>query len=198
MPPGAAMLGKEAWYMTTYLDSIMRGTEACSGAWGLDHARRLLALVDRIADGRSYDTELIRIAAYIHDWGAYAPHAIRGVDHAERSAALVRDADLVGIDPQVRERVAYVVGRHHTAQAGDPWEAVLLADADAIDMVGAVGVARAFSSSPKDLPGGLATLRRRLDAVRARLILEQSRRIAEPRMAIVDRFLADYELEVGA
>jgi HD superfamily phosphodiesterase len=174
--------------MECLLDQIVRGTAACSGVWGVDHARRLLALVDRIAGGQAYDTELMRLAAYIHDWGAYAPHAVEGTDHAERSAAVVREATLPALDPRTRERLACVVGRHHTAQAGDTVEAVLLADADAIDMVGAVGVARAFSSNPKDLASGLATLRRRLGTVRTRLILEESSRIAAPRVALVERF----------
>ena len=66
-------------------DEIARLTEERGGAWGINHTRRLLKLVERIGAGLAYDQEAIWVAAHLHDWGAYAPWAQKGVDHVERS-----------------------------------------------------------------------------------------------------------------
>ena len=45
----------------------------------------LLQLVAIIGQGLDYDSETVWLAAHLHDWGAYAPFALKGVDHVLRS-----------------------------------------------------------------------------------------------------------------
>jgi hypothetical protein len=54
-------------------DEIVRSTEEYDGAWGPNHSRRLLALVDALANGELHDKDTVWIAAHLHDWGAYRP-----------------------------------------------------------------------------------------------------------------------------
>jgi HD superfamily phosphodiesterase len=74
----------EEW-MNLDKDEIAWLTEQHGGTWGINHTRRLLHLVEEIGKGLTYNAEAIWIAAHLHDWGAYAPWAQKGVDHVERS-----------------------------------------------------------------------------------------------------------------
>ena len=66
-------------------DDIIHLTEKYGGPWGINHTRRLLHLVSVIGEGQQYDSDAVWLAAHLHDWGAYAPWAQDGVDHAVRS-----------------------------------------------------------------------------------------------------------------
>jgi HD superfamily phosphodiesterase len=70
-------------------DQIARMTEEHGGAWGINHTRRLLELVESLAGDEPYDRETIWLAAHLHDWGAYGPWAQTGVDHTRRSLEVV-------------------------------------------------------------------------------------------------------------
>ena len=70
---------------------IARLTEEYGGAWGINHTRRLLHLIEIIGAGQSYDAEVVWLAAHLHDWGAYAPWAQPGVDHVVRSLEVARE-----------------------------------------------------------------------------------------------------------
>src|SRR5512140_2212300 len=60
-------------------------TEQYGGAWGINHTRRLLHLIECIGQGLTYNAEALWVAAHLHDWGAYAPWAQNDTDHALRS-----------------------------------------------------------------------------------------------------------------
>jgi HD superfamily phosphodiesterase len=57
-------------------DEIVRLTAEYGGQWGLNHARRILQLIAILGEGRTYETDVVWIAAHLHDWGAYPPWAV--------------------------------------------------------------------------------------------------------------------------
>lgn len=112
-----------------------------------DHILRVLALSERIAAAEGADLGIVRTAALLHDWGRAEAQA-NGQNHAEVAAARARS---YLVDAGVPEgRVAAVVHailahRFRVAPAPQTLEAQVLFDADKLDAIGAIGVARAFA-----------------------------------------------------
>ena len=114
-------------------------------AHGFDHVLRVLALAERIGQAEGADMEVVRVAALLHDL-ARAETAGTGHCHAQVGAARAPHI-LNGHLPQRVAAVAHAVEAHRFRRGPAPQtlEAKVLFDADKIDAIGAVGVARAFS-----------------------------------------------------
>jgi uncharacterized protein len=173
-------------------DEIARLTEQYGGAWGINHTRRLLALVSLIGEGLPYDAEVVWLAAHLHDWGGYGPWAQAGVDHVERSLQVV-DAFLAerGCPEDLKASVLECIAGHHgLPDAGSTpdasVEAVLLHDADTLDFLGVVGILRDFSKNPRDLRRGYETAMKRRMRLPQALRMDKSRELAEPRIRQMD------------
>lgn len=107
------------------------------------HVLRVTALAERIARAEGADVEIVRAAALLHDLGR---EDRSGRDHAEIAAERAR-AILAAQPPYKVEAVAQAI-RRHRFRAGPPpdsLEARCLFDADKLDAIGAIGVARAFA-----------------------------------------------------
>jgi uncharacterized protein len=177
-------------------DEIARLTEEYGGQWGLNHTRRLLELIAILGEGRSYDQEIVWIAAHLHDWGAYPPWAVQDVDHALRSAQVARPFLAERNYPP--DRIAAVVEciqYHHQGGADRRIEAILLRDADALDFLGVVGIFRDFSKHPRDLRKAFVTVQSRMARLPELLCLEQARAIAAQRIQHMETMLAAFEAE---
>lgn len=171
-------------------------TEAYGGQWGIQHTRRLLSLVNLIADGRSYDQEVVWTAAHLHDWGAYSNWAQVGVDHAVRSKAVAEEflKDKECPDSFITH-VLECIEYHHQNGPGRSIEAQLLHDADVLDFLGVVGIARDFSKNSRDLRKAFETIQKRRSKLPATLYLEKSRQMAVERLESMDAALAAFEKE---
>jgi uncharacterized protein len=114
-------------------------------AHDFDHILRVLALAERIALAEVADMEIVRAAALLHDVGRAEAKTI-GQDHAVFAAARAREI----LADQPAERVAAVTEAilAHRFRSGPPPESLegrVLFDADKLDAIGAIGVARAFA-----------------------------------------------------
>jgi len=115
---------------------------AADAAHDFDHVLRVTALAVRIAQAEGADVEIVRTAALLHDIGLDEGRA----DHAEIAAERARRI-LAGQPPERIEAVAQAI-RSHRFRAGPPpqsLEARCLFDADKLDAIGAIGVARVFA-----------------------------------------------------
>ncbi|MBC7227659.1 MAG: HD domain-containing protein [Thermoflexales bacterium] len=110
-----------------------------------DHVLRVLALAERIARAEGGDLEVVRAAALLHDIGR-AQEEVTGEDHAAVGAARAREI-LAGHPPEKVEAVVAAIASHRFRSGPPPEtpEARALFDADKLDALGAVGVARAFA-----------------------------------------------------
>ena len=167
--------------------------------WGHAHCLRVLALAEELAmaEGVTYDAEILRIAALLHDVGLYKAYAFRDApDHARRSAdvaeRILRDGDF---PPQATRAVLDAIVHHQPGTPpGGSAEAALLKDAVALDYLGAIGLSRILAmvgveDEIPDIPAALwhaESLRRRLPGL---LIFESSRGIARERIGEMDEFL---------
>jgi len=116
-------------------------------AHGFDHVVRVWRLAMRIGKEEGADLEVLQAAALLHDVGRPAEQAT-GACHAEVSAAMAREIlGARGIPAARIDAVADAIARHRYRGDLPPesLEARVLFDADKLDAIGALGVARAFA-----------------------------------------------------
>ncbi len=169
--------------------------------WGYAHCLRVYALAEEIgaSERASYDSEILRIAALLHDIGLYKAYAMREAsDHAKRSAVvagrILKDLDY----PPQAARVVLDAVEHHPpgTPAGATTEAALLKDAVALDYLGAIGISSVLAmvgveEDVPDIPAAIwhaESLRRQIPDF---LIYASSKEIARGRIEEMDDFLQD-------
>jgi hypothetical protein len=114
-------------------------------AWGYSHSVRDYALARELAaaDHVTLDDDVLYAAAMLHDMAAFAPWEKADADHADVAADRV--AEILGATgfPMAKlERVRSAIRTHMFNREPKTPEATYLHDADALDWLGAVGVAR--------------------------------------------------------
>lgn len=116
--------------------------EGADSAHAFDHVLRVLALAEHIATREGADLEIVRTATLLHDIARAEPdHHLRG---AEQARLILCDY------PQERvEAVCHAIETHRFRKGLRPatLEACCLFDADKLDAIGAIGVARAVAYS---------------------------------------------------
>jgi uncharacterized protein len=177
-----------------------------------DHILRVLALAEHIGAAEGADMEVLRAAALLHDVGRDEAEA-SGQDHAQFAAAQARQI-LDSAPPAKVEAVVQAILAHRF-RSGPPPESLegrVLFDADKLDAIGAIGVARAFAYSGRagkrlwapvtddyldrwrrglvesDEHTAAHEFAVKLSRLRERLFTSEGRRIAEERHAVMARF----------
>jgi uncharacterized protein len=114
-------------------------------AHGFDHVLRVWRLAQRIGREEGADMAILQAATLLHDVGR-AEQMRTGACHAAIGAKRAREI-LDGHDPDQVERVARAIAEHRYrgAQGPSSLEARVLYDADKLDAIGAIGVARAYA-----------------------------------------------------
>ncbi len=114
--------------------------ENADAAHAFDHVLRVMRLAVRIAEAEDADAAIVRTAALLHDVAdERQDHHLAG---AQRARELLTDAPPVFVDA-----VAHCIEAHRFSAPPEPatLEAQCLNDADKLDAIGAMGVARAFA-----------------------------------------------------
>ena len=119
-----------------------------SGSHDWDHTRRVAALCEHIGRVERADLKVLRMAAYLHDIGRCRQDRSNGVHcHACEGARMAAEIlDELPLKAPERERIVHCVRAHRYREkhAPETLEAKVLFDADKLDAIGAVGVARAY------------------------------------------------------
>lgn len=126
-------------------------------AHDFEHILRVTRMAEHLARAEGADVEVVRAAALLHDIARHdedaaakseQPNGGAPLDHAEMSA---RDAKALllqnGADETFGERVADAIRSHRFRGTAQPQslEAKILFDADKLDSIGAIGIARAYA-----------------------------------------------------
>ena len=175
------------------LDDITQLTLQYGAGWAVAHAQRLLKLIELIGVDLEYDRQLLTYAAYLHDWGAFPKFQQPGVEHAIRSRQVAESHILSQTDltqPEI-ELVLDAIEKHDYRDQRSTCsnEALLLREADCLEFLGAIGIAREFARGPKDLRKCYERVRDRQAGLRNRLTLPKAKAIAEQRLSEMDQFL---------
>jgi uncharacterized protein len=129
----------------TEAQSWYQGAES---AHDFDHVLRVLTLAEQIARAEGADVEIVRAAVLLHDLARPAEEANDAPDHSELAAEAARARLLAkGWSPERTDAVAHCIAAHRFRGRIQPQtlEAKILFDADKLDALGAIGVARAYA-----------------------------------------------------
>ncbi|GGE88069.1 MULTISPECIES: HD domain-containing protein [Niveispirillum] len=170
-------------------------------AWGYSHSVRDYDLARQLAatDGVKLDDDVLFAAAMLHDMAAFPGYAAKDVDHADGAAELVGN---------VLKDTGFPMGKLQAVQSAirthmffrDPVgpEALYLHDADALEWLGAIGIARLTATvdltgtiiggSP-DGPTVVKGLQANLQAVPQRVLSKAGQALVPERSAFLKRYL---------
>lgn len=192
------------------------------GSHDWEHTLRVAKLCSRIGRAEGGDMAVLMSAAYLHDIGRSHQDRLNGaVCHAQKGAALAWP--LIGglsLSGERKKNIIHSIRTHRFRGKHAPrtLEARVLFDADKLDAIGAVGIARAFlfagevgarlhspdAVAEESLPyspddTGYREYRVKLRKIKDRMLTGEGRRIARKRHSFMERFferfLKEYEGE---
>jgi uncharacterized protein len=176
-------------------------------AWGPAHGQRdyEMTLALARAEGVTVDDDALYAAAYLHDMGGIPPYAKAGVDHGDRSIQLV-DSVLrnAGFPMEKAALVKEIIDHHQYYRPPDTLAvAVLFRDADILDFLGAIDVARMLSLTTRekfapDPPRAVETVRQHMLRMPGRLQSAAAKREGAKRVAEMKRFLTALAAETDS
>lgn len=173
------------------------------------HQPRLQALVEAVGAGLDYDDDVVLAAAWLHDLGVFVgnrpenPEDLASWDHVayacRHAPEILREA---GFPQDKIPAVLQVIREHQPKDEPTTTEAIILRDADILEQLGAIGILRTVSKVGRDtrfprFSDAVAALRRNLEHLPGYIRLHTTRRLAEPRILILQAFITAVEDEAG-
>jgi uncharacterized protein len=152
------------------------------------HVERVTRLAVFIAKREGADVEVVRKAAELHDIARDKPnHAIEG---AKMAREILRKQ---GYGEDFIEKVVHCIEAHSFSSGIEPktLEAKVLSDADKLDAIGAIGVARAFMFSGehgRSIEDTLKHFEEKLLKLKDLMFTETAKKIAEERHRFLEEF----------
>ncbi len=132
-----------------YIESDLRNyvTKVLGGldSHDLDHTLRVVKLARRIAKEENADSDVVVVAAYLHDIARPIERIDPKVDHAKKGAEIARKVlEKFGFPKEKMEMVAQAIEDHRFRNGKIPrtLEGKVLQDADRLDAIGAIGIYR--------------------------------------------------------
>jgi len=187
------------------------------------HAERVYRLAERIAMAEGADLFVVRMAALLHDIGRAEESRVGGMGdcHEELSVRMASPIlERLGVDGERKAAILHAIAAHRHRRGEEPLtvEARCLFDADKLDSLGAVGIARSYlwlgehgrgvyypeeeyaNVDPKDNRAEVDSTQRewhiKLKYLKDRMYTATGRRIAVERHERMARILDEIEKEV--
>jgi uncharacterized protein len=197
----------------TYFDSAR-------GSHDWEHTLRVCRLCERIGRAEGADMDVLISAAYLHDIGRRYQDASNGaLCHAEKGAQLAEPLlNGLPLSDIQKQNIVHCIKSHRFRGLNAPRtpEARVLFDADKLDAIGAVGVARAYlfagevgarlHNPDADIENtrpysaddtGFREYKVKLCKIKERILTHEGRKLADARHrfmeAFFNRFLEEYE-----
>jgi len=192
------------------------------GSHDWEHTLRVCRLCEQIGRVEGVDMDVLLIAAYLHDIGRSSQDVSKGtVCHAQEGAKMAEPVvDKLPLSENQKENVIHCIRSHRFRGNHSPKtkEAKVLFDADKLDAIGAVGVARAFlfagevgarlhnqdmnleNTRPYSIEDtGYREYKVKLCKIRERILTKEGRKLADERHGFMEeffnRFLKEHEGE---
>ncbi len=179
-----------------YIQDLFRGN---SGGHDAAHSLRVYRNALLIAEGEpGCDTEIAALAALLHDADDHK------LFHTENNANARSFLTAQKVVPEKIERICEAINAvsfsQNRGKRPRTLEGRIVQDADRLDALGAIGVARTFAyggEHGRSLDESVAHFHEKLLLLKGELNTEAARKLAEPRHAFLERFLEEYEKESG-
>ena len=210
--------------MQDALTPVKAFAEACfagaSGSHDWEHTLRVFRLCEKMGRAENADMDVLRAAAYLHDIGRGFQDTSGGeVCHAEKGAQMAGPlVETLPLTDGQKQNIIHCIRSHRFRNHHQPGtvEAKILFDADKLDAIGAVGVARAFLFAGEvgarlhnpdikvedampysENDTGYREFKVKLCKIKDRMLTAEGRKLARERHAFMDdffnRFLDEYE-----
>jgi uncharacterized protein len=188
-------------------------------AHDFSHILRVYKNAEIIGQEEGANMQVLLLAALLHDVGSEKRGASKQYEHAGPGLKTVKDFLVsIGMEDVARENVLYAVEVHRFSKGIVPvaLEAKILQDADRLDAIGAIGIARVFltggflgrelynpedpfcrSREPDDGKWNLDHFFKKLLKLEAGMHTKSAKRLAAKRTAVLRRYLMDLEEEIG-
>lgn len=183
------------WKVTVYEFSRERLQHS---AWGVAHCERDYLLSKKLArlEKVPIDDDVLFAAAFLHDMGVFPPYVIKGAEHSKTAAEKVESVlRPTGFPLNKLAAVKAVILSHmFYAKVADNQTARVLHDADTLDFLGNIGIARLVSVTSRhrwatDLSTAVATIEKFNKTLPPRLIFASAKKIALGRIEEASLFV---------
>jgi uncharacterized protein len=185
-----------------------------------DHTERVYKLCMHIGKVEGADLKVLAIAAYLHDIARSEQDKSKGkICHAKRGAEIAEKLlDKYPLPDEQKANIIHCIRSHRFRENHEPetLEAKILFDADKLDAIGSVGIARAFlfagevgarlHNKSRNIEGttsyssedtGYREYKIKLSKIKDRMLTREGKHIAQERHAFMEeffeRFLQEYE-----
>lgn len=174
------------------------------------HQPRLYELAKSLAEDEPFDDDVLFAAVWMHDLGVFIGHRpedpvkLSGWDNVgyamEKTPGLLRQ---FGFPMEKIPSVVEVIRTHLPSGKPASFEGTLMRDADILEQLGAIGILRTVSKVGRDtrfvgFGDALRVLQRNFDELPSQLQLDSARRLAEPRLKILEAFLKAAKAEADS
>jgi uncharacterized protein len=171
------------------------------------HQPRLYAIAQRIGTGIDHDDDVLFAAAWLHDLGVFIGHRPEAIeelarwDHVryvmEKAPAILNEA---GFPASKIPAVLEAIRTHQPHDEPTAIEGIILRDADILEQLGAIGILRTVCKVGRDsrfhrFSDAVNSLQRALDTLPAKIKLDVTRAMAEPKIAVLRHFLVAADSE---
>jgi uncharacterized protein len=181
------------------LENIIAMTLETGENWAVAHARRLVVLIKQIGLEIPSDPCVTEMAAYLHDWGAFPAYIQKNVEHALRSRQVVEALLLPRLELSDEQKnlllQAIELHDYRDQRPAPSNEALLLREADMLEFLGVIGMAREFARGPKDVEACTKRILARRDGIQGRFLLPRAQEIAQVRLESMEQVLRFLEAE---
>jgi len=132
------------------IKKIVEGQENCTDVGhNMEHTMRVYNMALHLAEGQNADMDVIKFAALLHDIGGQKEIQDKtgNTDHALVGAEMARPIlQEIGLPIEKIKHIQDCIISHRYKTENEPKtiEAKIIFDADKLDAIGAIGVARAF------------------------------------------------------
>ena len=168
-------------------------------AWGITHFQRVYELSIQLANMQNadIDEDSLFAAAYLHDIGAFDPYSKKGQDHSE--IAVKESEEILLAINFPKEKIALVkdiiISHMFYAKPSDHIESIIFHDADTLDFLGAIGIARLLAIVGKedwtpDLKSAIFLIQKFHDELPLQLYTTAAKEICNERLFEMKDFLS--------
>ncbi|MDD4162997.1 MAG: HD domain-containing protein [Methanothrix sp.] len=201
------------------LDDIRSMYLEADPAHDFSHILRVYKNALIIGQEEGADMQVLLLAALLHDAGSEKKHTSKeGESDGPGHKAVEAFLKSIVLDEEAREKVLYAVDVHRFSRGIVPvtLEARILQDADRLDAMGAIGIARVFltggalgrelyhpddpfcrAREPDDRRWNLDHFYRKLLKLELGMHTKSAKKLAAARAAVLRRYLQDLEEEIG-
>ena len=186
-------------------------------AHDFSHILRVYQNAKTIGKKEGADMQVLLFSALLHDVGSASKDLEDSIDSDQRQKAVLDFLIKKGLPKNVQEKILYAVNVHRFSKGivPDTLEAKILQDADRLDALGAIGIARVFMTGgtlgralhdpidpfcknrePDDKKWNLDHFYRKLLKLESGMHTRTAREMAARRTNVLRRYLSDLEQEI--